>query len=172
VTVESSLLNQDLAMEAMRTSIFGLAAAGALLCGAVSALAGGPLVLTNRQLDSVTAGGAIVTATTDAQATGPFSLANTTSNSAVTSSSPYKSQPGLTNTAGAADGTAVAVGTGQNFLGQSGSPPPSSGTSVTTVGAAEGNLVVNSTFNRTVQGAGGVTFQAGWTFVYGAWVGI
>ena len=49
-------------------------------------------------------------------------------------------------------------------------PPP--GTSVTTSGNAAGNMVVNSTYNQTVHGAGGVTFQAGWTFVSGAWVGL
>jgi hypothetical protein len=57
-------------------------------------------------------------------------------------------------------------------LGLQGEPPPSSSTSVTTAGAAEGNLVINSTINRTIQGAGGVTFQAGWTFVSGSWVGL
>jgi hypothetical protein len=43
---------------------------------------------------------------------------------------------------------------------------------VITGGSANGNLVINSTINQTVHGAGGVTFQAGWTFVYGAWVGL
>jgi hypothetical protein len=128
------------------------------------------MVLTNGQLDRITAGAATVVSSTDAQAAGVVALVNTTSNSVVTGgTSPFTGQPGLTNTAGAADGTAVAVGTN---LGLQGEPPPSSSTSVTTAGAAEGNLVINSTINRTIQGAGGVTFQAGWTFVSGSWVGL
>jgi hypothetical protein len=158
-------------MQAIRTSFLGLAAAGAVLCGAAAARADGPMVLTPRQLDRVTAGSsAIVISSTDAQASGVVSLATTTSNSVVTGGvQPFAGQPNLTNTGGAADGTALAVGTN---LGFSGNPAPSTGTSVVTAGAADGNLVVNSTINHTVQGAGGVTFQAGWTFVYGAWVGL
>jgi hypothetical protein len=157
-------------MQAMRKSVLGLAAAGTLVCSAVTAAADGPMVLTNGQLDSVTAGGAIVISSVNAQAAGVLALTNTTSNSVVAGGvAPFKGQPGLTDSAGAADGTATAVGTN---LGIQGEPPPSSGTSVATAGAAEGNLVVNSTFNQTIHGAGGVTFQAGWTFVYGAWVGL
>lgn len=151
-------------------SAFGMAAASTMLCGAISALAGGPMVLTNGQLDSVTAGAAAVISSTDAQAAGVVALVNTTSNSVVTGAvSPFRGQPGLTNTTGAADGTAVAVGTN---LGLQGEPPPSSATAVTTAGVADGNLVINSTFNYTVHGAGGVTAQVGWTFVSGSWVGL
>jgi len=157
-------------MQTMRSSAFGMAAASTMLCGAIGALAGGPMVLTNGQLDRITAGAPTVVSSTDAQAAGVLALVNTTSNSVVAGgTSPFKGQPGLTNTAGAADGTAVAVGTN---LGLQGEPPPSSSTSVTTAGVAEGNLVINSTINRTIQGAGGVTFQAGWTFVSGSWVGL
>jgi hypothetical protein len=53
-----------------------------------------------------------------------------------------------------------------------GMPPPSSSTSVTTGGTADGNLAINSSFNHTTQGIGGVTFQAGWTFAYGTWMGL
>jgi hypothetical protein len=158
-------------MAAIRNSILGLTAAGAVLCGAVAARADGPVVLTNRQLDQVTAGSsAILVSSTDAQASGIVSLATTTSNAVVTGGvQPFAGQPGLTNTGGAADGTALAVGTN---LGFTNAPPASTGTSVMTAGAADGNLVINSTINHTVQGAGGVMFQAGWTFVYGAWVGL
>jgi hypothetical protein len=157
-------------MQTLRKSAFGLAAAGSLLCGAVTAAAHDPMTLTNDQLDRVTAGAAVVTSSTDAQAAGVIALTNTTSNSVVAGgTSPFKGQPGLTNTAGAADGTSVAVGTN---LGLQGEPPPSSATSVKTAGAADGNLVIISTFNYTVQGVGGVTAQVGWTFVSGSWVGL
>jgi hypothetical protein len=139
------------------------------LCGAITALAGGPVVLTNGQLDRVTAGAAAVASSTDAQAAGVFTLVNTTSNSVVGGgTSPFKGQPGVTDTAGFTVGTAVAVGTN---LGLQGEPPPSSATNVTTAGVADGNLVINANFNYTVHGAGGVTAQVGYTFVAGAWVG-
>jgi hypothetical protein len=128
------------------------------------------MVLTNGQLDRITAGAATVASSTDAQAAGVVALLNTTSNSVVAGGvSPFRGQPGLTNTAGAADGTAVAVGSNLSLQGE---PPPSSTTSVMTAGAAEGNLVTNSTFNYTVHGAGGVSAQVGWTFVSGSWVGL
>jgi hypothetical protein len=156
-------------MQTMRKSAIGVAAVGSVLCGAMAAFAGSPMVLTNSQLDSVTAGAAAVASSTDAQAVGVFTIANTTSNSVVAGgTAPFKGQPGLTDTAGLTTGTAVAVGTN---LGLQGEPPPSSTTSVTTAGAADGNLVITSTFNYTVHGAGGVTAQTGYTFVAGAWVG-
>ena len=131
--------------------------------------AGNPVELTNDQLDRVVAGGANVTSIADSQATGVFTLSRTTGNALVVAgNSPIPQQPAFATNAGAAEGTAVAVGTN---LGVGGAAP-SSGTSVTTTGAAQGNMVINSTFNHTTQGAGGVTFQAGWTFVYGAWVGL
>jgi len=157
-------------MKAVRNSVHGLATAGTLLCSAGIAIAGGPVVLTDRQLDNVTAGVAVVASSTYAQAAGVLSLLSTTSNSVVAGGlAPYKGQPNLTNDAGAADGVAVALGTN---LGQQGQPPPSSGTAVTTAGAASGNLVFTATVNHTFQGAGGVTAQVGWTFVSGSWVGL
>lgn len=156
-------------MQPMRRSALGVATACTVLCSAIFALADGPVLLTNGQLDRITAGAAVVTSSTNAQATGDFALVNTTSNSLVTGGvSPFKGQPGLTDTTGAADGTAVAVGTN---LGLKGGVPPSSSASVTTAGGAQGNLVIQSTFNRTIQGAGGVTLQIGWTFVSGSWIG-
>ena len=149
-----------------------LIVAGAAILGLTvptTTRAGNPVELTNDQLDRVVAGGANVTSIADAQATGVFALSRTTGNALVlTGDSPIPQQPAFATNAGAAEGTAVAVGTN---LGVGGAAP-SSGTSVTTAGAAQGNMVINSTFNHTTQGAGGVTFQAGWTFVYGAWVGL
>lgn len=134
------------------------------------AQAGQPLALSDAQLDRVTAGEATVMSSTNAQANGVFALTQTGSNSIVAGGvAPYAGQPGLTDDAGASDGTATAVGTN---LAVQGAPPASSGTSVTTGGSAAGNLVVNATYNNTVHGAGGVTFQSGYTFVYGAWVGL
>ena len=149
-----------------------LIVAGAAILGLTiptTTRAGNPVELTNDQLDRVVAGGATVISAADSQATGVFTLSRTTGNALVVAGdSPIPQQPAFATNAGAAEGTAVAVGTN---LGVGGAAP-SSGTSVTTAGAAQGNMVINSTFNHTTQGAGGVTFQAGWTFVYGAWVGL
>ena len=149
-----------------------LIVAGAAILGLAAPTttrAGNPVELTNDQLDRVVAGGATVTSVADSQALGVFTLSRTTGNAlAVAGDSPIPQQPAFATNAGAAEGTAVAVGTN---LGVGGAAP-SSGTSVTTAGAAQGNMVINSTFNHTTQGVGGVTFQAGWTFVYGAWVGL
>jgi hypothetical protein len=157
-------------MNTVRKSALGVAAASTLLCSAVSARADGPMILTGGQLDRVTAGAATVTSSTDAQAVGALSLAATTSNSVVNpGTSQFTGQPGFASSIGAADGTALAVGTNVTVPG---APPPSSSTSVTTAGTAAGNVVIISTTNHTVQGAGGVTFQAGWTVAFGAFVGL
>lgn len=157
-------------MKAMQKSVLGLAAAGTLLCGPGSALAGGPMVLNNDQLDRVTAGAAAVASSVDAEAVGALALTNTTSNSIVAGGvAPYKGQPGLTDDTGATDGTATAVGTN---VGLQGEPAPSSSTAVTTGGSASGNLVLTYTYNQTFHGAGGVTAQVGWTFVSGSWAGL
>jgi hypothetical protein len=157
-------------MEALtRISFISLAAADLLLWGTAGALAHSPVVLTNAQLDRVTAG-AFVAGASDAQSAGVFALSTTTGSSfVVQDASPYPGNPGLGPTSGVVEGTALAVGTN---LGLQGEPSPSSNTAVITGGSAQGNLVINSTINQTVHGAGGVTFQAGWTFVYGAWVGL
>jgi hypothetical protein len=134
------------------------------------ARAGGPRALSDTQLDGVTAGVAFVQSSVNAQANGVLAMTQTGSNSIVAGGvAPYQGQPGLTDDAGAADGSSVALGTN---LAVRGEPPASSGTSVATSGNAAGNMVVNSTYNQTFHEAGGVTFQAGWTFVSGAWVGL
>ena len=143
-------------------------AAGALAAGTTAAQAGGAIALTDGQLDHVTAGEATVSSSVDAQAIGALTLTGTSSTSIVAGGAPYPGQPGLTDTAGAADGTAVALGTNR---GRSG-PPTASSPAVTTGGSAAGNQVTTSNFNYSVQGAGGVTFQTGWTFVAGSWVGL
>lgn len=153
----------------MRVPVLGMSAAGMLLAGATSALAGGA-VLTDRMLDNVTAGGAIVGVSSDALAAGVLAITNAQGNTVVVpSASPYPNQPGLGTTMGVSVGTASAMGSNLAFPGQG---SPSSATSVTTGGSADGNLVLGWTFNRTVTGAGGVTAQVGWTIVYGAWVGL
>lgn len=136
------------------------------LCGAAGAVAG-PIGLNDGQLDGVTAG-AIVASSVDAQAVGALALTTTESNSFATRGiDPL--QPGLGVSAGAADGTATAVGTN---VGIQNGGPTGAATSVQTGGAASGNQVINTTTNYTLSGAGGVVFQAGWTFVYGAWTGL
>ncbi len=156
-------------MHTTRTMLFGLATAGTLLCSAFSAHAGGPMALTSRQLDRVTAGAATVFSSVDAQATGALALVQGTGTSLVTPGTPVNGQPDLErSTIGVADGVAVAQGTNGVLLNN---PPPSSSTSVTTGGTANGNLVFTSTFNHTVTGAGGVTAQVGWTVVFGTTIG-
>lgn len=153
-----------------RLSVRGVAVAGLLLCGSVAASAAGPIALSNRQLDGITAGGATVASLSDASATGVLALTGTTGNSIVVpGASPYAGQPGLGSAAGAAEGTALAVGTN---LALQNEPSPTAGTAVTTNGVADGNLVLTSSIKQTMHGAGGITFQVGWTFVYGAWVGL
>ena len=132
--------------------------------------AGTPIELNSSQLDHITAGGAAVVSSANAQAGGVLSLTSTNVNSIVAGGvAPNPQQPAFTNDAGAADGTAVSVGSN---LSQQNAPPASSGTSVTSAGAAQGNQVINHTFNYTTHGIGGVTFQTGWTFVYGGWTGL
>jgi hypothetical protein len=157
-------------MKAVRQlSMLSLAAAG-LLLSPLSARAGGAIALTDGQLDRVTAGGATVISSSDAQGLGVFATATTTGNTFVTQgASQIPGNPGLGTSMGIAVGTAVGVGTN---LGVQGAAPASSGTAVTTAGVADGNFVVNSTNNYTLQGAGGVTFQLGYTVVYGAWIGL
>lgn len=147
-----------------RILIAGLTSAGLTLAGAAGASAR-PISLADEQLDGVTAGAVTVVSSTDAQAVGALALTGTTSN-AVGVRQGSTSQPGLGVNAGLAEGTAVAVGTNVGFSNS----PTSAATSVQTAGTADGNLTLNKTVNYSVQGAGGVRFQAGWTVVYGAWI--
>ena len=153
----------------MRGLALSIAAFGVFASASTGAVAGNVAVLTDQQLDRVSAG-ASTGAVTDAQATGALVLTSTTANSLVVSEpSPFAGNPDLGPSGAVSDGTATAVGTN---VGLPNEPPPSRSTSVQTGGTASGNQVISSTINQTVNGAGGVTFQAGWTFVYGAWVGL
>jgi hypothetical protein len=152
-----------------RTIFAGLTAVGLPLCGAAAAMAD-PAILTNGQLDLVTAGGTptIVGAISDAGASGLVTLTNTATNAIVVGSpSQFAGQPNIGPTGGAAEGTAYAVGTN---LGQDG-PPTQATTNVQTGGATlfpQGGTTVN----YTVHGAGGVQIQVGWTFIQGGWNGL
>lgn len=153
-----------------RLSAISLVMAAFFIPCSCVARAGGPIALTEGQLDLVTAGGASVLSSADALGQGVFATATTTGNTFVTQgASQVPGNPGLGTSMGVAVGTAVGVGTN---LGVAGAAPASSGTAVTTAGSADGNYVLKSTNNYTVQGAGGLTFQAGWTVVYGAWIGL
>lgn len=156
-------------MNSKRNVLVSLTAAGAVIFSAVAAFADGPTKLTTHQLDRVTAGGPVVGVATGALATGNFSLVGTSSAAVLTGNVAYQGQPGLSNTVGAADGTATAVGTN---MGISGAASPSAATSVITGGTPEGTSVMNNTVNVTAQGAGGVVVQAGWTFISGTWSGL
>jgi hypothetical protein len=154
---------------------FSLAVAIGLLYAPAIAQAGGPIALSDGQLDHLTAGSALVSSTADAQATGLKAYANTLSNSALGSNASvengFGSQGG--NTSG------VAVAWGLNPLGNSNgngmtangapAPPPTSSTDVTNSGAAQGN------FTLTIAGGGtssalGQTIQVGFRSVYGVFV--
>ena len=133
----------------------------------VSVGAAAPAMLTNAQLDMVTAGSVTVKSSADGGAIGALTIAGTTTNSFALHSG-QQNDPGAGISAGVADGTALAVGTNVGI----GTGPTGAATNVTTAGAADGNIQLNSTINYTVRGAGGVQFQAGWTAVYGAWTGV
>jgi hypothetical protein len=148
-----------------RILVVGLAGVGLVLGGA-AAVSAQPAPLADQQLDIVTAGAVSVASVTDAAGLGPLVLTGTTSN-VVAGQMSTDTQP-LGVSAGLADGTAVAIASNAGFA----TGPKSTATNVQTVGAADGNVQIVSSVNRTVQGAGGVQFQAGWTFVFGAWIGI
>ena len=136
----------------------------ATLAAPCVAWAGNPIELTNGQLDHITAGGAGTIGSADASAAGVLAFTQTQTQSLATlGPSPVAGNP-FNPTAAYTAGSALAAGSN---LGLQGGPPASSSTAVNTAGAAEGNYVINSTINQTVHGAGGVTFQLGWTFVYG-----
>lgn len=158
-------------MAARKNSLVAAAATAVFLLAVPCVTwAGSPVALSDAQLDHITAGGANVSSSADAQAAGVLSLTGTYVNSIVAGGqSPYPQQPAFSTSAGASDGTAVSVGSN---LSQQNAPPASSGTSVTTGGSAQGNQVINHTFNYTAHGVGRVTFQTGWTFVYGGWTGL
>ena len=125
---------------ATRISMVGLSVAGTLLAGASGASAGGAVALTDRMLDQVTAGtAAALISSTNSQATGGLVLTGAgTQTIIVPGESPYPGNPGLGETIGAAQGTAVAFGTNHPL---SSLPPPSSSTQVVTDGVAYGNFV-------------------------------
>ena len=151
-----------------RILLAGFASAGLTLCGAAGAMAG-PKALTDGQLDGVTAG-ATVMSSVDAAAIGALALTGTQSNSFATRQpSEFPGQPELSSSAGATEGTAVAVGTN---VGVPNGGPTGASTNVQTGGYAAGNQVLGTTANYTVNGAGGVVFQTGWTAVFGAWFGL
>lgn len=149
-----------------RILVASLTSTSLTLAGAASAMAQ-PTFLADGQLDGVTAGAVTVISSTDAAAVGALSIAGTTSNT-YAGRQGSTSQPSLGVNAGLAEGTAVAVGTNVGFTNS----PTGATTNVQTAGVSDGNLTVNRTVNYTVQGAGGVQFQAGWTFTYGAWIGL
>jgi hypothetical protein len=117
----------------------------------------------------VTAGAISVLSSTDAAATGALTLVQSSGTSVAFPGTPVPGQPGLErSTIGVGEGVAVAQGTNGVLLNN---PPPSSSTSVTTGGTAGGNLVIIQSFNHTVQGAGGVTAQLGFTVAFGTVIG-
>ena len=142
--------------------ILPLTAASALVCVSLAANAGGPVALTDGQLDRVTSGGSLVFSTADAAALGTITQASTNAGSAFGSNNGV--QDGFGSEAGLATGEAVSLGTAPR-----GGTPTSSNTAVTTGGAPEGNYTMTITANKT-SSALGLTIQGGFTFVYGVFV--
>jgi hypothetical protein len=140
----------------IKASTRSVVATGALLCLANIADAGGPIALTDVQLDRVTGSG--VTAASSSAATSQALWTSTQTNTNTIVASVPGAQGGL------ASGTAVSYGT--NFANTN-APPPSQNTNVSTDGAVDGNLVV-TTSNNTTLSALGLTIQTGFTSVYGA----
>ena len=136
-----------------------------LTLGGISLASATPAVLSNAELDGVSAGAVTVTSSADSAALGALTIAGTTANSFALHAGDANA-PDLGVSAGVADGTAVAAGT--NPAG--GTTATGAATNVQTGGVADGNFQVANTVNYTVQGAGGVQFQAGWTAVFGAWL--
>jgi hypothetical protein len=139
--------------KASRRSVVAI---GALLCLANIADAGGPIALTDVQLDRVTGSG--VTIASDSAATSQALWTSTQTNTSTIAARVPGAQGGL------ASGTAVSYGT--NFANTN-APPPSQNTNVSTDGTVGGNLVV-TTSNNTTLSALGLTIQTGFTSVYGA----
>jgi len=146
---------------------FSLIAVAALLCLSTNAQAGGPIALTDGQLDNLRAGSAIVFSTADSQATGLKAFGNTSSSSAI------GSNPSVENGFGSEGGntSGVAVAWGLNPFGNSspGAQPTSSTTDVQTGGAAQGNFTMNIATGGT-SSALGQTIQVGIRTVYGVFV--
>lgn len=147
-----------------KTLTVALAGAGAWLFVAATANAGGPVSLTDSQLDHVTAGSALVFSNTAAQATGLITVANTGSGSALGTNGSVEA--GFGSNGGLTVGDAVAYGTNGAATGY---PPATSNTAVTTGGSAQGNFVLDFAGGGTVT-AGPLTIQAGFTSVYGVFV--
>jgi hypothetical protein len=147
-------------------TFFASALVGTLLYTSVAAHAGGPIPLTDGQLDRLTAGSAIVFSNVDAQAIGLKAYSSTLSNSIL------GTNPSVENGFGSEGGTTsgVAVAWGLNPLGNSaGAPPPASSTNVTTGGGAQGNFTLMIAGGGT-SSALGQTIQVGVMSVYGVFV--
>jgi hypothetical protein len=140
----------------IKASTRSVVAIGALLCLATIADAGGPIALTDGQLDRVTGSGVTVASGSAATSQALWTSTQTNTNTIVAS------VPGAQG--GLASGTAVSYGT--NFANTN-APPPSQNTNVSTDGTVGGNLVVTMSNNTTLS-ALGLTIQTGVTSVYGA----
>ena len=142
----------------IKASARSAVAIGALLCLANIAVAGGPIALSDIQLDRVTGSG--VTIASDSTATSQALWTSTQTNTSAIAAH----VPGTETQGGLASGTAVSYGT--NFSNTS-APPASQNTNVSTDGTVGGNLVITMSNNTTLS-ALGLTIQTGFTSVYGA----
>jgi hypothetical protein len=143
----------------MTFTIKSLVAAGALMCAATVAQAGGPIALTDGQLDRVTAGqgGPAAEVGAAATASGLFTVGNTeTIATTGVGNSPFNGSD--------AYASGVAVGQGLN-----GVTPGASSADVTTATEAPGNFVATVAFNQTIYGIG-TTLQVGFSSSVGDFV--
>jgi hypothetical protein len=140
------------------------AAASALLWASSLAHAGGATVLTDGQLDGLTAGDAFTTGTANGQSSGLYTAGGVQTLAATTtgSNSPWGGSSGFSSAQAFSEGSNV-------------SSPGSASTAATTSGAASGNFVSDNTETAQtlsggpVQGAGW-SFSAQYTVVFGALV--
>lgn len=145
--------------------IFSLSLATSTMLLSISPIAnaGGPIALSDGQLDRLTAGAAVVFANSGGLATGLITGATSAANTI------YGSTQGVEDGFGSEGG--LAVGTAVTFTaGQAqGAPPSTSSTNVSTGGAAEGNFTMSFSGGGKVTAAG-LTIQSGFTAVYGAFI--
>jgi hypothetical protein len=147
------------------------AAASAMVFVSGLANAGGPIVLTDSQLDRVAAGDTSVFANANSLATGLIVAATTGTNTGVGSNQGV--EEGFGSSGGVALGTAVAFTAGQATpAGCAALPstcPSGSSTSANTGGSTAGNFTQTYTGGGTATAAG-LTIQVSFTGVYGVFV--
>ena len=134
-------------------------AASALLCAAGVAHAGGPIALTDGQLDRVAAG-AFATVTATGEAIGLYTQGGVDSFTVAT---------GGANNNSPWSGTGALASGAVGVVGSNLTSPGESDASVTTSAGAAGNWTYQAELNKTTT-VNGTTIQIGFTYAVGAFV--